>query len=249
MRNRWRVAVIDSGIEDRLPQSLLHRTVVAARRFSDDGQRVWAGPTVNDPIGHGTAVLEAICSEPDEVELLIAQVLDHRGLATAAAVAAAIDWATETGAGLIHMSLGLREDRRVLRAAVSAAVSAGRIIVASAPARGTLPFPSGYPEVLRATGDARCEPGEISALSSHQADFGGCPRLLSASQWPAVRRDSIGGASVGAAHVTGFIVGRVAPGSDFLEVRDRLTELSRYRGMEKRSASKSAAADSAGACK
>ncbi len=57
--------------------------------------------------------------------------------ASAAAVAAAVDWAVAAGADLIHMSLGLAADRAVLGAAVQRAVELGRIIVAAAPrARG-----------------------------------------------------------------------------------------------------------------
>ncbi len=236
MRNRWRVAVLDSGLAHRMLAVIPPGILIAARRFSDDGREVVRGPTISDPIGHGTAVAEAICGASDTVELLIAQVLDDQGVTTAATVAAAIDWAVESGADLIHMSLGLREDRRVLRMAVDAAASAGRIVVASTPARGERTFPSSYPQVIRATGDARCQPDEISFLGSSQADFGGCPRRPQPMNPQDRCQLRAGGASLGAAHVSGFLVGRVAPGSGLSEVRERLTAMARHHGIERKPA-------------
>jgi hypothetical protein len=148
--------------------------------------------------------------------------LDPQGLTTAAAVAAAITWSLEEGADLIHMSLGLRADRPVLATAVGDAIKQGCIVVASTPARGAGTFPARYPNVIRATGDARCDRDQISALSSAQADFGGCPRHLQKR-----------GASVGAAHLTRFLVTRIARGSDLAAVRAELGAMANYRGPER----------------
>jgi Subtilase family len=232
VRDRWRVVVLDSGLSDPAMQRGLHRITVAASRFVDNGREVLAAPVINDPVGHGTDVSEVICSASRAVDLLVGQVLDHRGVTTAAAVAAAISWSVNAGADLIHMSLGLREDRDVLAAAVAMAIRAGCIVVASAPARGEGTFPARYPQVIRATGDARCQPGDISELSSAQADFGGCPRRLESGDPGSAR---FGGASLGAAHLTRFLVDRVAPGSDVTAVRAQLRGLARYHGIETRS--------------
>ena len=97
------------------------------------------------------------------------------GRASAAAVAAAVDWAVEHGASLVHLSLGLTADRAVLRAAVERAIRAGCVIVAASPARGPRVYPGAYPQVIRGTGDARCAPGELSCLQPGL--FGACPRL------------------------------------------------------------------------
>lgn len=234
MRRSWRVAVIDSGLSAEVASSV-GCTVLDARRFSDDGANVTAGPALRDPLGHGTAVIEAICAQGSRAELLIAQVFDERGVTTAATIAAALEWAVRAGAGLIHMSLGLREDRAVLAAAIAAALSSGCVLVASAPARGRSTFPAGYPGVVRATGDARCAPGELSVLASAQADFGGCPRLGSGLRSPrAGKLVEPAGASVGAAHVSGLIVEHLRPGSGTHEVRLGLASLARYRGRERR---------------
>ena len=71
------------------------------------------------------------------VELLLGQVFTTLGPTSGAAVAAAIDWAVERRAGLIHLSLGLASDRAVLGLAVQRAIDAGCILVAAMPgARG-----------------------------------------------------------------------------------------------------------------
>ena len=218
MRDRWRVAVLDSGLADLSTAPGSRLAPVASCRFVDTGQEVLTAPTICDAMGHGTDVSEVICGGPRSVDLLVGQVLDHRGVTTPAALAAAIEWSVDEGADLIHMSLGLREDRPVLAVAIDRAVKARCIVVASAPARGECTFPARYPHVIRATGDARCQRDEISALNSAQADFGGYPRL--------------GGASLGAAHLTRFLAERIAPGSEIAAVRTQLCAMARYRGIE-----------------
>jgi subtilisin family serine protease len=224
----WRVAILDSGLAD--PSDSL-RAPIASRRFVDTGREVLEGPVLHDAIGHGTAVSDVICGASRSVELLVAQVLDHQRVTTAAALAAAVTWSLEKGARLIHMSLGLRADRPILAMAVNRAVQAGCIVVASAPARGPCTFPASYPHVIRVTGDARCRQDEISALDSAQADFGACARRGGSNDTDS---GSFGGASLGAAHLTRLVLERIAPGSDVSAVRTQLRALARYRGIEDR---------------
>ena len=187
---------------------------------------------INDTTGHGTDVCRVICGTEPLIELLIGQVLDPQGLTTAAALAAAITWALEEGADLIHMSLGLCADRSVLAVAVDGAIKEGCIVVASAPARGEGSFPARYPDVLRATGDARCSRDQISALNSVQADFGGCPRHVQKRASTATDSACFGGASIGAAHLTRFLVRRIARGSRLAAVRSELCAMATHRGPE-----------------
>jgi hypothetical protein len=213
----WRVALIDSC--GRWPGA------IDAAAFVSDGQRVDLCATAADPRGHGSRIAQFFTSGDDPAQLLLGQVFLGERAASSAALAAAVDWAAARHAELIHMSLGLQADRAVLAAAVARAVAAGCIIVASAPARGAPVYPAGYASVIRATGDARCAPDEVSCLNPWH--FGGCPRFAAA-------KDASGGASVGAAHVTRAIISGPKQGSADA-VAAALAASARYLGPERRS--------------
>jgi hypothetical protein len=213
--DRWRVGLIDSGVEEG-------RAVLNACRFSDDTHAVRREAAVPDLSGHGSAVAAVLGNAAD---LLVGQVLDAHGRATAAALAEAIDWARDEGAQLLHLSLGLAHDRTVLAAAVARAAAAGIVVVAAAPARGLHTWPAAYPGVIRATGDARCARGEISHRPSPEADFGGCAAVSCGER---TRR----GASIGAAHVTRFVLLHCAPGTRAAALRGELAARASYCGAE-----------------
>jgi hypothetical protein len=219
----WRVAVVDSGIEtaSRLP-------VIARRCFVDGGDGVTEAASNGDASGHGTTVAKIIASAPIRLELIAAEVFNSEGRSTPAAVAAAVRWALVQRAGLIHLSLGLRHDRRVLAEAIAQAVSEGVILVASTPARGAPSYPASYPGVIRATGDARCGIEDISHLSTTWADIGGCAFC------PATDERVCRGASVGAAYLTRFIVSHAVPSEGAHRVRERLTRFATHHGPERR---------------
>lgn len=221
----WRVAVIDSGLDLRSGI-----TPLVSRRFVDERQQVTACEITGDATGHGTAVAEIIRSGPQgrAPELLIAQVMEDRSGTTPAAVAAAIRWAVEGGAHLIHLSLGLAHDRPVLAAAFDAAVAGGVIVVAATPARGAVSFPARYPGVVRATGDARCAADEISALDSDSLTVG-AHGYFTASSGRVLR-----GSSIGAAYVTRFIVSSMPVNTQLQNVGEGLAALATYRGRENR---------------
>jgi subtilisin family serine protease len=216
----WRVALIDSGLD---PASPFH--AVRACRFVDAGRAVGTTPVLPDQLGHGSMMAKVVGSGAS-LALLNAQVFGETLTTTAACVAAALDWAVGEGAHLIHLSLGLREHREVLANSVANAVAARCLVVASTPARGEMSFPARYPGVIRATGDARCGVDEISSLASPQADFGACPRFE--------EQPRSGGASLGAAHLTRFIVRRLRPGAASAQARAALAEMASYQGPEYR---------------
>lgn len=190
----WRVALIDSC--GTWPGA------IAAAAFATDGRRVEQGATVTDPSGHGSRIAEMFLAGDTACELLLGQVFVNAGPTTGASVAAAVDWAVAHSARLIHLSLGLAADRAILAAAVVRAIDAGCVVVASTPARGAPVYPAAYPGVIRATGDARCAPGEWSCLGPWF--FGGCPRYADGGQ-----TELSGGASTGAAWVSRAILGGV----------------------------------------
>jgi hypothetical protein len=221
----WRVALIDScgGLEGI---DAAH----AAAFVVHDG-RVECRESVADPTGHGSRIAELLISG-QRLELLLGQVFTTLGPTSGAAVAAAIDWAVERCVDLVHLSLGLAGDRAVLGLAVQRAIDAGCILVAAMPARGAPVYPAAYPGVIRATGDARCAPHELSALRPWF--FGGCPRLEIARGMANGHAEggASGGASIGAAWVTHAILQEpplAAPAAV-----EALTARAKYRGPERR---------------
>src|SRR6185312_9301557 len=226
---------------------------IDAAAFVTEGGRVVLRAPAADASGHGSRIAALWAGGGGAVDLLLGQVFVDAGAASGAAVAAAIDWAVERRADLIHMSLGLAADRAVLGAAVRRAVESGCIVVASTPARGGPVYPAAYAQVIRGTGDARCAAGELSWLGTGL--FGGCPRFEEGGGFEGVG-DGVGGgagagtgarvgvgggagvaigggASAGAAWVTRKILG----GPKYESVNALVAALSdgaRYRGRERR---------------
>src|SRR5450631_3096028 len=197
----WRVCLIDSC--GSWPGA------IDTAAFVSDGQRLELRATVTDPSGHGSRIAQLFTTSGTPIELLLGQVFLTAGATSGAAVAAAVDWAIARRASLIHMSLGLEADRAVLKGAVAHAIGSGCIIVASMPARGASVYPAAYPGVIRATGDARCEPGELSCLGPWF--FGGCARFAGCGKagsgvGAGAAAAAAAGASVGAAWVTRHIL-------------------------------------------
>lgn len=219
---RWRVGIVDSGLTADCAFS-----VSAHRRFVDTGSAVIESAPELDTLGHGTRVARIIRSTDQPCDLCIAQALDERGVSTAATIAAAVQWLLTQQVQLLHLSLGLREDRAPLARAIEAAQRVGTLMVAAAPSRGEKPYPARYPGVLAATGDARCTPQQISDLNADYADFGGSVQCDGGV-------GQQGGASIGAAHVTRFIVSHLPPGIVESQARARLATLANFHGRERR---------------
>lgn len=173
MAAELRIGLVDSG-HTTAQAPLIH----SARRFWLDDQQLRQGPLEADSLGHGAAVIANLTTEAGSSRLCLAQVFGAQGQTSALQVAAAIHWLIEQDVALINLSLGLRQNRPLLRQACAAAIEAGILLCASSPAQGEPVFPASYPGVLRVTGDARCAPGQWSWLNSAQADFGASLRTV-----------------------------------------------------------------------
>lgn len=224
-RSKIILGLVDSGVS-----FMQEKSVVAGRRFmpGEDGNAYHTDTNV-DPMGHGTEVARIILHHASEVSICNAQVFDQRGVTSAAAVAAAVHWLVDEGVSMINLSLGLQNDRIILRESCLHALQKGVLLVASSPAQGGAVYPAAYPGVMRATGDARCDISEISFLNNIQADFGGCPRGLSDQQ-----NHKIGGASMGCAHISGQIATYLQKGGQKESVRDWLVSQAKYVHSERR---------------
>jgi len=222
MKPELRIGVVDSG------QSAAQRVqVIAGRRFSLLKDALAESDLRDDPLGHGSAVIEAISRRAPSALFCVAQVFDQRGVTSALQIATAIDWLVAQDVRLINLSLGLRQDRSLLRAACAAAVAKGVLLCASSPAQGEGVFPANYAQVLRVTGDARCAEQQWSWLNSAQADFAACVHGTYPGQ---------SGASLGCAALSGHIAGFLAaqPDASNAQVIDWLQQNAAYRGPERR---------------
>jgi subtilisin family serine protease len=222
-----RVALIDSGAAER------HRARIAAGRafrLAEGEASAGAGTAHADgfesivcgALAHGPALADVLLGEA-RVELVVARVFFESLATSALQLAAALDWAVEQGAALANVSAGLREPRDVLAAAVARARGRGVAIVAASPARGAAVFPAAYPGVVRATGDARCAPGEWSWLGNAQAEFGAHARA-----------GDVRGASAGCARVAAELARRLAAGAPAERALAEMRERAHYRGPERR---------------
>ncbi|MCL9802642.1 S8 family serine peptidase [Pseudomonas sp. AKS31] len=223
MKPELRIGVVDSG------HSAAQRVqVIAGQRFSllEDG--LAQSDVRDDPLGHGSAVIEAISRRAPAAQICLAQVFDQRGVTSALQIATAIDWLVTQGVRLINLSLGLRQDRSLLREACAAAVARGVLLCASSPAQGSPVFPASYPQVLRVTGDARCTQEQWSWLDSAQADFAACVY----GTYPGQSGASLGCAAL-SGHIAGFLLEH--PGASNADVIEWLKRSARYRGPERRS--------------
>lgn len=196
----WRVGVVDSGWAPAL-----RARVCAARSFLDDAPATIDIESTVDRLGHGTQVMQAIAALAPQVRFCVAQVFGDQLRTTAAQVASAMDWLVEEGVAVINLSLGVRQDDARLRAACRRALDAGVLLCASTPARGEAVYPAACPGVVRVMGDARCAPGEHSALLLPHADFGACVLPPDAD-----RRNA--GASMGCAHLSGRVAALLCEG-------------------------------------
>lgn len=213
-----KIGLLDDGVAGSPAQS-----VVDMREFIHPARAPAAG-------GHGSAMAAIIAGLAGQVSLYDARVFPPRGPATPASLAEALDWLAERDVELVNISLGLRDDREILRLACARALERGMLLVAAAPARGATVYPAAYAGVLRVTGDARCAPGEYTWLDSAQAMIGACVGDLTH-----VPGNSGGGASCAVAHVTGELARLRSAGIAAAGLLEELRQRCAYFGPERRS--------------
>ncbi|NMF90354.1 subtilisin-like serine protease QhpE [Aromatoleum petrolei] len=218
------VGIVDGGFTG-VPSHALHR----AATFTPvpDGS-VRREPAGGRPLRHGEAVASLVLEAAPAARLIDARIASHRHAPTPAMVAAAIEWCVGEGARVVNLSLGLLEDRTVLREACTRALEQGVVLVAAAPARGTPVFPAAYPGVIAVSGDARCAPGQWSLLkgeTSGAADWG-CS--------PAGPGRMSGGASMATARFTGILAHHFTqyPAADPQGLADHLAARASWHGRE-----------------
>jgi len=211
------VGLVDSGLAPDQPA----RAAVHVPAGAGDPLE----PARPDHTGHGSDMARIILAAAPMATLLLAQVFDDRPVTRASRVARAVDWLVGRRAAIVLLSLGLRQDDDLLRAACARAVAAGLDLIAAAPPRGAAVFPAAYPGVIAVCGDARCPAGLVSSLGGEPADFGASPH------GPGARR----GASCAAAAVAGLLAAWRAEGGRG-RAADHLSAIASWSGRERRAA-------------
>lgn len=178
-----KVGIIDSGLPASYDFSVF------------DAQDFTGAASIVDQLGHGTAVTNIIGGNT-AIEVISARVFHDKLVCAPSQIADAIQWLIAMKVNVINMSFGLRNDRSVLRESCEQALANNITLIAAAPSQGEPVYPSNYHGIIRATGDARCKPNEVSSLDSSQADFGG---------YSGKPHCGPAGASIGCASVTAAI--------------------------------------------
>ncbi|MFD8599667.1 S8 family serine peptidase [Kitasatospora sp. NPDC059646] len=112
-----KVAVLDTGVDDQHPD--LAGQVEARRNFTGADPNA-PDEDVHDAVGHGTFVASEIAGTgkasggaergvADRARLLIGKVLDDSGSGTDSQIIAGMQWAADSGADVVSMSLGSAE--------------------------------------------------------------------------------------------------------------------------------------------
>lgn len=152
---------------------------------------------------HASHMAAAIRANAPAASFLGLSIFPGRLAASVATVAEALRRAAESEAAIVHCSFGQGEASPLLAQAVAEVLAAGKLLVASAPARGAPVYPAGCAGAFSVQGDARCTPGQWSLLDLPGARFGACPGSPGAP---------VRGASLAAAHFTGLLARACAQG-------------------------------------
>lgn len=226
MTGRCIVGLLDSGVSR---DTHCH----AATRIALDAQGACVySPDSPDRLGHGAAIARIILAGAPGTKLVSAQIFHDTLTTSPALIARGLHWTMNEGARLIVMALGVRADRAVLAEACQTALAAGGVLVAAAPARGRPVYPAHYDGVISAMGDARCGPGDISALMTSRAHFGAAPQaddILGANH-------PLRGASCATARIAARLAAQleIAPHASARDLMERLAQSARFQGPEQR---------------
>ncbi|MFV2057558.1 MAG: S8 family peptidase [Thiohalomonadales bacterium] len=168
-----KVAVLDTGIDSDHPD--LKSAIVESADFTGDG--------IEDASGHGTHTAGIIGARLNGVgfvgvapkcELIIGKVLDNNGSGTFEWISEGIDWAVQSGADIISMSLGGPGSTQGLYRAIHLALAKGVHVICAAGNEGSMSqnsigFPGRYGAVI--TVAAHDRNGNRSGFSSRGGEL------------------------------------------------------------------------------
>ncbi|GAB3997998.1 type VII secretion-associated serine protease mycosin [Glycomyces albus] len=247
------VAVVDSGVDADHPNLL--GAVLPGRSYVDSGSdsepRLLAlGGDVGhvdyerafahaDPVGHGTAVAGIIAGRPESglpgvapgAEILPVRVLDDENrYHDSSMVAAAVEWAVDSGADVVNLSLGGHYESPAFREAVDYAAAHDVVVVACTGNQAEADdgervwFPASDDRVLAVTGTDRTGRRWPTAITGEATDLAAPGAELTAPE-PGGGYRAVTGTSFATAVVSGTaaLVRSAHPDLTAPEVRQLLT--------------------------
>jgi subtilisin family serine protease len=223
-----RVALLDTGIDESHPD--LADAIDDARDFT----RSKNGPA--DRNGHGTHVAGIVAARRNnrgvvgvapQSRLLVAKVLGDDGVGSSTAVAAGVDWACDSGAHLISMSLGSPQPDTGLHAAIKRAVAKGVFVITAAGNAGrsdSVNYPARWRETVAVAAVDRN--GRLSRFSSRgpQVDVA-APGQDVLSTYAGGGYAKLSGTSMAAPFVAGIVALLIALHRDACDSRTPLRSL------------------------
>lgn len=220
-----RVAVVDSGVEAEHPAvgGRLVRAVEVALR-GDDAEVVEAGGQ-GDVVGHGTAAAGIVHALAPEAELLSVRVLgaDNRG--RGAAFAAGLQWAIDSGATVVNLSLSSRSDAYfgLLHELADAAYFANVLLVCAANNVSVASYPSLFAAVVSVAAHDVADPGTWYYNPRPPVEFGAYGVDVDVA-WRGGGRMVVTGNSFAAPHIAGYAarIRAAHPGATPFEVKSIL---------------------------
>lgn len=152
-----KVAVVDSGVDPTHPD--LAGNLLPGAAFIGNPATNSQLPAWHDELGHGTHVAGIIGAMANNMgvtgiapqcKILPVKVLDEWGNGDTISVSQGIEWATQQGAQVINLSLGVHDRDPVMEEAIKKALANNAVVVAASGNQGGMweSFPAAFPDVI-----------------------------------------------------------------------------------------------------
>ncbi len=150
-----KVAVVDSGVDSSHPD--LRAALLPGASFIES--QLKNAPAWTDEFGHGTHVAGIVGAAVNNVgvsgvapncKILPVKVLDSFGFGDTMGVVQGIDWASQQGARVINLSLGIHQKDDAMEASIKSAIQKGAVVVAATGNQGGSweAYPAAFEEVI-----------------------------------------------------------------------------------------------------
>ncbi len=224
-----RIAIIDSGINADHPH--VGKVAVGVGFESDaDGKPVQT-LDISDRIGHGTAIAGVIHWRAPSATLFPVRIFHDKLEAPGARLLAAMEWAIDNAAEIIHLSLGLRGDRfRSELLDLCRQAERRNILIVAAARTGDEPvYPAAFDTVIGVRGLPDSQMDDLVYHPDSPIEFSAHPYPRPLPGLP--QHLNFRGASFAAAHVAGLAAAILGeePITSLVEARRRLMESAGYK--------------------